>query len=846
MKYILLLLLLPTLVSAQVYSSVDPVLSKDYAEQLRKLRSTIDPVDSLAYKRNTILKLKGQFTPGIPISRMKVTADNLQISPSLTRYITIGTIYSGTIELKTHNRLPKLQDTYVQGSPVNGAPAWRGAETGELFSYGPALSSLEYDGSSYPFDQHGKLVPSGTGNGRAADNYPNDILRAAVVHSHNLSVRSELFRYGKRNWNFDFTLGRKDEKSIIRENKSVMNNLRGEIGTHWKWLTITGNYIYKDDTRTHGNRNGLLNRTYQYAMLTPVSFDNEQGSTYQNMQRSFSDKADNPFFLLHADNSYKWSEQNGSLTLNAKKGAYSASVSQALQNISERNRESYTRGTAGWPEGMYTDRRQKDLNYLLQADVTRDIQYAGNHFSSEIKYKYSYGNSNTRINYQSDNTNYRYNRSSHDMSLVMHNKYWKNNFTASLNAGNNAYMSNTITRSSFFLPALEAGVIFDRLLNMPVLLKVTSNYHTVNSELPINRSLAYTNLLQYTTDQSQHYRPTREIASYDELKPIRNREWSNHLTLIYRSAFSLDVDGYIKSINDDIFPQYQDGKLLLKNMANVRTSGIEVTIQEGWMRGTKAFNTSTILSFHTYRTAVIKVHDGYNYTPIAGFRNVHKTLIEGQPLGVITGSSYQRDNAGNIIIGPDGFPLVDNSQRVIGNPIPDFVLKLGESFHWKNLSLQTDLEWKKGGQTWNGTQAVLDYYGRSAVSGEQRNVSSYVFEGITADGHRNETPVTFYDPSKPVTSNRWTRYGLTGVTEAYVQKADYLRFNTIHLSYRQDLNKGKQRLTFATYVNNILLWSPYKGADTEQLLFDQANTSGLDFFNLLAMKTYGFNVTYQF
>jgi len=358
--------------------------------------------------------------------------------------------------------------------------------------------------------------------------------------------------------------------------------------------------------------------------------------------------------------------------------------------------------------------------------------------------------------------------------------------------------------------------------------------------------MAYTNLLQYSTDGVFRYRPTTEVSSYKGITPVNHREWDGRLALSYQWIFELSANAYVKNIRNDVFPVYQNGTLYLKNMADLRNKGIELALQVYDRRLARDMGISGMLSFFTYGSTVTRVNEGDNFTPIAGFSNIHKALVQGQPLGVIVGNAYLKDASGNVVVGSDGFPLVDPKPQIIGNPIPDFTMKLNNTLRWRNFMLDANWEWKKGGETWNGTQAVLDYYGRSATSGAQRNVTNYVFNGVKQDGHVNDIPVSFYDPSQPVTSNRWTRYGLTGVAEEYVQKADYLRLNSVSLSYKFGLNYKKQQLTLSTHVDNILLWSAYKGADPGQLLFDQPNTTGLDFFNLPAVKTYGFNVSLQF
>jgi hypothetical protein len=793
-----------------------------------------------------MFRLKGQFTPSIPVRGLKFTDDFIQISPSLSRYITLSGTYNGTIELKTHNRLPAVQSTYAQGRSSDGSLIWRGPETGELFSYGPAVASLEFDGSSYPYDQSGKLVHVGTGNGKAAAVYQENIFRPALLHSHQLKLESALYRYGKRTWNFNLKLAHGNEQNVIRENNSFFNSLSTDMDTRIKWLTIKGAYLYNHDERTTHNRNGLLNIAYQNALLTPVTFSNDQGTTLGDGQRSYSNKADNPWFLLRDNNNhYHQTEHNGGLTLTLRSYKWEAGIVQSINHIQQQHTERYRPGTTGWPAGMYTDRNKSDLHYLIQSNVGRDIAYNGYHFKSKVQLYHTYGNVQSRIRYQPNDEHYNYQRSSHDLLLNISNTYTKRDLIVKLVAGNKAYISNTATKNNLFLPAVDLELKLNNLPN-DLYLNLSSSYHIVNSELPIDKSLAYTNLLQYTAAQSFAYRPIKEVSGYGQLAPVRSREWDGGFTLGFRQILALTGNIYIKNIHDDVFPTYENGSLQLKNMADLQSKGIELGLELNNAYISKSLSTSATASFYAYRTTVTGVREGYNFTPIAGFSNVYKTIAEGQPLGVIVGNAYLRDAADNIVIGEDGFPLVNATPKVIGNTIPDFVVKLNNSVYWNNLTLQTSLEWKKGGQTWNGTQAALDYYGRSKTTEAERNVSGYVFKGVKQDGHINDIPVAFFDPSLPVEANRWTRYGLTGIAEEYVQKADYLRLNTINLSYRFILKKRKQQINLTTYVHNILLWSPYKGADPGQSFYDQPNGAGLDFFNLPAVKTYGFNVTYQF
>ena len=79
--------------------------------------------------------------------------------------------FSSSYSAERINKFNELQSTYAQGRPSGGVPIWRGPATAEGFSWGPRISDLEFDGSDYPYDVNGQLVPTGTGNGVPAKAY---------------------------------------------------------------------------------------------------------------------------------------------------------------------------------------------------------------------------------------------------------------------------------------------------------------------------------------------------------------------------------------------------------------------------------------------------------------------------------------------------------------------------------------------------------------------------------------------------------------------------------------------------------------------------------------------------
>ena len=226
---------------------------------------------------------------------------------------------------------------------------------------------------------------------------------------------------------------------------------------------------------------------------------------------------------------------------------------------------------------------------------------------------------------------------------------------------------------------------------------------------------------------------------------------------------------------------------------------------------------------------VTKVNQSDSEVIISGFANVSKQFIEDQPIGVIVGNDYQRTENGELIIGQDGFPLLAANQKLIGDPTPLFVGELSQRLGKGNFSLAINIDGQFGGQTWNGTQQALDYYGVSERTAEQREETNFVFEGVDINGKINTKTVSLADPSLGLEGNRWTRYGLEGVASDYIVDASYLRVKRISFGYTKTL-KNRKQIVFNLFAYNLITFAPFEGFTTNYL-FEDDLSGGLQYFN---------------
>ncbi|HEY8896130.1 MAG TPA: hypothetical protein VIM79_14990, partial [Niastella sp.] len=573
MKRLLAFLLLPAFAWTQ---EVTPVLSKDYLTLINQdslhLNNTFRPDTMNSISRSSLNSMG--YYGGNRIRKISIQHGFLNIEPAHEKTLFLSGNVSTSVEIKRINLFPSLQNEYVQGRSQNGALVWRGPETNEVFSYGPAINTLEFDGSNYAWDANGKLTPSGTGNGIPAKAYNNNIFRTASQLSQSLNVRGRYLVSGKQVLNASVKVGQTRENTFIQSNKNNSKNFSASLETLVKWLSITGGYTFLQDEFSNSNRNGFLNRVYQNAVLTPVSFSNDQNSTAGVGQRSYSNEADNPLFLLHDNgNRFFQTHRTGSLVFERRMSPLRFKVLQSVEDLYQNTNEGDKPGTAFFPNGIFVNRIKNDVNYFLQTDASYTIPFTSYQITGVISTGYSYANDRSGINY-SNHTAWRYQRSAHNASLTYSAGYRDNNFETGINLTDKLYVSNTVTSGNYFLPSVSGFVRFDRILHAEYLsAKLITSLSSFNNELPINQSFSQSSLLQYTTEQAFQFFPVTEVAGFDNLAPVHHKEWSGRMELSYKGRLTLYSEVFDRNTFNDIFPVFQGDKMLLRNIADHRNNG---------------------------------------------------------------------------------------------------------------------------------------------------------------------------------------------------------------------------------------------------------------------------------
>lgn len=776
---------------------VVPQLSQSYTDKLLKRRRQWDGKNERTNESlPKVYNVKDSHYQYSTID-LVVDGDELKfIKPEKAVRYNIDLKQTVGVSYISEGNMHMLQSRYAQGRPVNGVLSQVDYKSGEQFSWGPNIE------------------------GNVA---VNNLISTSTFSSTQLKTDAVI---GNRRQYFSFS--HRTEADIFKAGNQELT--KGKIGL--MDYTSNGENIIAEISFgltkiNNHNASGYYQNVLKSMMVQSPTFD----SSTQNKDQfvPFSSSFNNPRWLL-ANNSNELRKKNIGLFLQHKNSNY-------------------------WHSGIsYSNALKLDLDYI---DINERIapETIGLRQGSQRGFEYFYPKANlvsSAKRYIGDNRNislyasnfleaeYLRFRSSDSFAEEFSNSLYRTSPKIGMNINRDSYKFDIGYQPIFssLQPTdwLSSNVDFNYVIdvNKKYLdeIKLISSFtrKAKNQDLFLSRtnysaqSMNSFEALGSTTDVPLFLPNDLENEISETTKigiGFTNKYHSNSLytSLVYRNLRQSDV----------IFPVQENGNFILSNVGDFTTNAIEWRSHINLRSRDHNLYYRGQLSIINYNTKVTKVNQSDREVIISGFANVSKQFIEGQPIGVIVGNDYQRTENGELIIGQDGFPLLDGDQKIIGDPTPLFVGEVSQRIGKGNFSLSMNIDGQFGGQAWNGTQQALDYYGVSERTADQREEANYVFEGVDINGNKNTKTVSLADPSLGLEGNRWTRYGVEGVASDYIVDASYLRLKKLSFGYTKTLENRKQ-IIFNLFASNLLTFAPFEGFTTNYL-FEDDLSGGLQYFN---------------
>ncbi len=800
------------------------------------------------------------------------------------------------------NKLPARQSTYAQGRPSGGAPIWRGPDTGEGFSWGPAIADLEYDGSEYDYDQNGRLVPAGTGNGVPARAYdPYDFFVNGNTYDLNASVSggTDVVRYfisaGQLestgvvpNADFKRTSFRvKADASLTDKLTASMSanyvnsgGFRVQRGSNVQGVMLgllrntptfdTGNgkvgqeaaddpntYILPDG-RQRSYRAGIYDSPYWVVNKNPSTDDVNRVIGYASLGYEFTDWL-NLSFKTGVDH---WSDRrNGALDINP--GRSPGTVTQDFLTNTDLN---------------------TDLLLSARKEITENFSFAAtvgaNSFSTEYIAQGSTGQTLSAPNFYhisnaTDINSYEViNRKRlfgvygtvdfNYADYLFLNLTARNDWSSSLPADNNTFQSYSASLGFAITEALQMQA-------NPILsyAKLRASYGVVGNDAPIYATANYFGQaysggdgfisgITFPAFGGNAFERNGGLGN-DQIVPEKTSTWEIGGEFQFlRGRLGLDVNYFSSESVDQIIsvqlPAPTGFTSVVQNAGVISNKGWEIVGDITPVKGNN-FNWDITVNFTAIENTVEELAEGIDRIGLSGFTSTQSAAIVGEPFGAIWGDGFERTEDGTLVIGANGWPVASPQKQILGDPNPDWIAGVRNTFSFKGLTLSALFDFRQGGDMWCGTCGIMSYFGTSELSADERN-DVVVFDGVVNTGtaedpkyEQNTTAVALADPAAGLGGYYRVRYGF-GYSEMNIYDTSWIRLRELTLGY--SLPKSLLNGTFIGGVDitltgrNLWLSTDYPGIDPETNLTGVTNGFGLDYFNQPNTKSYNATVRLTF
>lgn len=789
--------------------------------------------------------------------------------------------FSSKLSTSWADKLPEVQTSFSRG----------------VYSSTGVMSDVTYN-------SWGEAIASGT---KLYDNIGNFFQNGALFDN-NISVSG-----GSKTNTFYFSGSNYDQSGIVPKTDYAKTTFRMNAEQKYGNLTlgVNSSYSIANTKKTlttgglyDGGGNGTMSAVYSWPTTEDMSkYLNDDGTKYRLFDGilDLADDMENPYWIINKDK----------LTDKTKRFTGAITASLKITNWWD------VTGRLGYDQ--YTT---NTYTYIAPGSVVSEIYQNGR--LNKTTYDYAYTNTNLMSNFHkgfgdfdlnlllgttSENTEmnnsirWGYNFITEGTisfsNILSTNQFLKESTTRKRLVGaygefrasykNIAYLTLTgrndwsstlpVENRSYFYPSISTSFVFTELMPKNDILsygklrasiaqvgKDANPYATltyVTSPITIG---SYTGVGNYYTSGNAYLKPEIQTAWEvgGEFKFLKGR-------------INLDYTYYHSQTKNQIAqPRLSNasGYILTSiNSGSVINNGMEIALT-GKIIQKKDFEWTSTLNTSYNRGKLGEFLDGVSffYATDAQFGTVKAASIpNGGHFLALTGRRVMRetDSDGNEIkngrykVDPTtGLYLLSGTtnSEIVGNREPKLIGGLNNTFRYKNLSLSFLLDFRIGGDVYNGTEYYL------VTNGLSKRTTANNREYVTVSGVNSSTgedfDQTYYadesytigtstQSGKYIIQQYWANYANNA--ENFITSVSWLKLRSLSVNYDLTNLLKSQKLVKAVSVNaaatNLLTWTNYKGMDPEVSAAGGtggSGSTGIDYLGVPATSslTFGVNLTF--
>jgi TonB-linked SusC/RagA family outer membrane protein len=423
---------------------------------------------------------------------------------------------------------------------------------------------------------------------------------------------------------------------------------------------------------------------------------------------------------------------------------------------------------------------------------------------------------------------------------------WKNMLYLDITGRNDWSSSLPQENRSFFYPSASLSWVFTEAIDAGPLSfgKLRASWAKVAKDArPHQIGFTYVGASNFPFDGQNGF-TLNSVAGDEGLRPETTTGFEVGAELkFWNDRLGLDVTYFNQTSKDQIIPVPISNSTgisrFVTNAGEIQNKGLEILLT-GTPYTNRDFSWDVSLNWSTFEGEVKSIADGIEEIEFfqGGFGAITNKLVPGGNVGDLYGYNFVKDDQGRLIIGEDGFPIVNTTEFVkVGNALPDFTAGLTNTFRWKGLSLSVLLEWREGGDVYD--MGLRNSIRNGVLTMTDRRYEEVIFNGVTESGEVNTTPVEINGETLYRSSTRYNR-----AADVILEDASWFRIRNIRLAYRMpdswfDRSNFISGATVSITGNNLFLNTPFRGFDPEtNYLGSGSNVFGFTGLQTPATRSY--------
>ena len=773
--------------------------------------------------------------------------------------------------------LPNYQNSYGQGGDpsyfeyVNGASGGVGDGVDE--SWGPpldvGLEFVQWDSQLYS----GQPLPW-----ISRPNNVRDFLDTGVNTSNNVSLSNE---------NFRLSIGNSEELGMVPNTslEKITIGLSGSIELGERMTAaVSLNYFNIDSGNLpisgYNNENPFQQfiwsarnvdfqslRDWRSFPLAPVGTAAE--GTPLNWNHNFQN---NPYWVLETNlNTFSKDRLIGSIDLNYDLTDWmSLSTKIGTDSYSQLETQRQAIGSNNAQNGSYFEIQRRfeeinasallTINKAISEDIGFSLSIGGNQMrrtynaisgylpSLELPNLYNLSNLQTgatasigsNLSEQEISSAYAYGQFSYK-EMVFLDFTARNDWASILPVANN----------SFFYPSVAGSLLISKMVDLSAakidFLKVRGGWSEVGSTgalgaYAINSTFGLAN----TGFGNQGYSPNTQYNPNLKAETVTGVEFGLDARL-FANRVRLSAT-YYDQLSEDLLVPIQVSSSTgftnsWDNIADMSNKGIEIQFGATIIdKGDFSFDLD--LNWAQNESEVTSL-GGLDTYVLGGQWGVSLEARPGLPYGSIVGRDFSRTDDGQVIYS-NGLPVIDSTQKVLGNIAPDWTGGANFSFKYKNFSLAALVDAKIGGDVHSMTYSWGRYAGtlEESLIGRETGV---VGNGVRADGNGGFVPNDVTVSAKSFNQASYSN----SVESSAIFDASYVKLRQVTFGYSLP-SKFLDKVPFESMKvsvvgrNLALLYKNAPHIDPETGFSSSNGEQGQEFGQYPSARTIGFNVNLKF